>query len=264
MHENYFKPLKVPIDTFFFDCDSTLSLIEGIDVLAAMNGVYEKVQQITERCMSQTGLNLNAYRKRLALVQPDNIQLETLAKEYIIHITPGAHESINVLQHLNKKIYIISAGIKSSILPLAHHLGISEDNVFAVDVYFNPNGTYKGFNEKSHLVKRLGKPMLIKAKLAPNERSLLIGDGMSDWEARDAVTRFVGFAGLNSKQWIHDHSNFYIKNNSLLSLIPLSLTDEEIKQLSPEDYSYYQLGLKEIYNGTVLIKEYGNDSCADF
>lgn len=259
-----FRPIKTPIDTFFFDCDSTLSLIEGIDVLAELNGVDDRVQKITHRCMSKTGLNSNDYRKRLELVQPNLEQLKILGEEYVLHLTPGAKESIHILSALNKKVFILSAGIKSSIVPLAHHLGIAEDHVLAVDVYLNPNGTYKGFNEKSHLIRRFGKSKVIQSILSLNQTSLLVGDGLSDWEARNAVNRFIGFAGVNGKKWLNDHSPIYIATDNLFPLIPLSLTEEETNQLNQEFYSFYQLGLEQILNGSVLIRENHDDICSNF
>ena len=42
--------LADPVDAIVFDCDGTLSLIEGIAVLAHANGVGEHVRELTERC----------------------------------------------------------------------------------------------------------------------------------------------------------------------------------------------------------------------
>ncbi len=42
----FWQPAK-PIEVFFFDCDSTLSAIEGLDEPAVINGVGTEIKQIT-------------------------------------------------------------------------------------------------------------------------------------------------------------------------------------------------------------------------
>lgn len=249
--------LNAPIDSFFFDCDGTLSLIEGINVLATRNGVAKQVHQITARCMGKTGMTPDDYRQRLLHVQPTRKQVEELAECYKRHIAPGAQELIQLLHGLHKKIYIISAGIKTAVVPFAQTLGIPASHVLAVDVYFDDAGNYQGFDEQSNMIQGNGKTVEIASVLKPGERSLLVGDGVSDWEARDAVTRFIGFSGLSPKEWVKNHANFYITNTSFYPIIALGLTPDELKQLSSQDYAYYEQGLTDIYNSVVLIK--GND-----
>ncbi|MCE0722929.1 MULTISPECIES: HAD-IB family phosphatase [Legionella] len=246
--------LELPIDTFFFDCDGTLSLIEGINELATMNGVAQQVHEITERCMGQTGMTPNDYQQRLSYVQPTREQIEELAERYKRNIAPGAQELFQLLHHFNKKIYIISAGIKMAVVPFAEDLRVPSSNVLAVEVYFDKQGNYQDFDRQSNMTQGNGKTLEIASILKPGERSLLIGDGVSDWEARETVTRFIGFAGLNPKEWVKNHSDFYITNTSFYSIIPLGLTQDELKQLPSQYYAYYEQGLAEIYNSIVLIK----------
>lgn len=259
MSATSFKPLKEPIDAFFFDCDGTLSLIEGIDVLAQMNGVYEQVHAITDRCMSTTGLNREAYRERLDYVKPTLSQMQEISQLYQKHVSPGAKEIIQALRSLNKSIYILSAGIKSALIGFGQSLGIPPEHILAVDVYFDENGHYKGFNEGSFLVQAYGKPMQIQSIINTNQRALLIGDGISDWEAHEVVARFVGYAGLKAKESVKQQANFFINTPNFYSLLPLSLTQSEYMNLDVEFQSLYQLGLDQINKGLVLIKENADD-----
>lgn len=238
-------PPESPINTFFFDCDSTLSLIEGVDVLASMNGVFREVHEVTQRCMSSTGLNVEDYRARLEVIRPTHNQIQVLSKEYISHITPGAFETITLLQSLNKKIYILSAGVKEAVSEFAKIFHLNEEQVLAVDVYFDKEGNYTGFDEASNLVKSMGKALEINKYIAPNMRSLLIGDGISDWEAHASVSRFIGFAGLDAKPKVQQHSPIFINHPSLFSMIPLCITQQEASQLAPKYYTYYEQGLEE-------------------
>lgn len=252
--------VDVPIDSFFFDCDSTLSLMEGIDVLADMNGVGATVKEITKKCMEATGLTAAVYKERLQYVQPTKNQIDELAKLYRTHRAPGALETIQLLQSLGKRVYILSGGIKESLLPLANDLGIAPEHVFGVEVYFDGKGNYSGFNEDSYLVQKEGKNKQIKEILRNNERSLLVGDGFSDWEAHSVVTRFIGFAGLNPKAWVRTHSEFFITNTDLYSVINLGLTQTEQMNLEPEYRDSLKYGLSNIANGLVLIQ--GVNACS--
>lgn len=141
-----------------------------------------------------------------------------------------------------------------AVIPLAHALEIPSENVLAVDVYLNEQGNYEGFDTTSNMTKGNGKTEQIASMMKPGERSVLVGDGVSDWEARQTVTRFIGFAGLNPKEWVKKHSNFYITNTSFYSIIPLTLTPDELKQLPTKYYAYYEQGITDIDNSVVLIK----------
>lgn len=243
-----------PIDTFFFDCDSTLSLIEGIDELAAMNGVADKVREITTRCMSDKGLTLNDYRARLSYVEPSAAQIQELGQRYRQHVAPGAQEVINVLNSLQKRVYVVSAGIQSAVSDFVQTLGVSKEHVLAVDVFTDAHGQYQGFDEASLLVQPRGKAQVLAGVLEPGIRSAMVGDGISDWEASDSVTRFVGFAGVCARSWLREHSEFYLASSELYALLPLCLTEQERQSLCATHQLFYQKGLVEIRKANVLYK----------
>lgn len=220
--------LSDPVQSVFFDCDGTLSLIEGINQLAEINGVGEAVTAITERCMAQTGMSIKDYQDRLDLVKPKMTQMDVIANHYIKQVTPGAKTIIHTLKELGKEVYIISAGIKAAVLPFAAYLGIPEQNVLAVEVYFNEMGEYNGFNRASLLVQPDGKSRQIHVVNNNVEECVLIGDGVSDLEAKFAVARFIGFGGMNERIRVKEGADFYIITNSLLPVLPLCLTRNEL------------------------------------
>lgn len=254
MNTEAWQPQTI-IDHFFFDFDGTLTSLEGIDVLAQMNGVAEKVQEITRWCMEQTGLTLEDYRARLVYTQPTKAQIQLLAAEYLKAQNPGAEAVVKLLLRLNKKVYILSGGIRESILPFATRVGIPLAQVLAVDVYFDEHGSYRGFDEQSYLAQAKGKAQAILDLAPASANSLLIGDGMSDWEARAAVTRFIGYGGKHPKAWIKAHAPFFINGEELYSLLPLGLTQAESTQLTGAEAVHYDLGLAAIKNKVVLIQE---------
>ncbi|KTC71514.1 phosphoserine phosphatase [Legionella birminghamensis] len=249
-------PLE-PIQKIFFDCDGTLSLIEGINVIAEFNGVGKEVSDITLKCMSETGMLPEAYRQRLHLVKPQLQQIQDLGGLYIQHVAPGAKELIECFNYLKKDIYIISAGIKAAITLFAKYLEIPEAHILAVDVFFDENDQYKAFDEQCYMVYPDGKSRQIKAVNQMNPGlSALIGDGVSDLEAKPVVNRFIGYGGFSIKQRVRDEADFYLASKHFMPLLSLCLTQEEHQQIRNFKEAYYHESLYQQELGEILIKEF--------
>lgn len=249
---------KRPMHHVFFDVDSTLSAIEGIDVLAEWNQVGSKVAAITEQCMSKTGMNPEAYQQRLEMVKPTINQINRLSELYIKELTTGASEVIAILHKLDKQIYIVSAGIKQALLSLADYLSIPPNHIHAVDVFFDAEGHYHHFDHTSLLAQNDGKTRVIQQTCPSTKSAFLIGDGLSDLDAYSAVNRFVGFGGHCIRPNVQNASEYYISSPHLYALLPLLLTASEANRLNQDDYNQYALGLEAIFNKQVRIKESGN------
>ena len=66
-------------DVICFDCDSTLSKIEGIDELARRVGMGAEMSKLTDAAMNGE-LPLEAiYDRRLSLIKPDKASIEWVA-----------------------------------------------------------------------------------------------------------------------------------------------------------------------------------------
>jgi len=218
-------------DAVIFDCDGTLASIEGIDELARMKNVYKQVEAITSKAMSEGGLNIHIYEKRLELTQPTKTNIEKLSQLYLDTLTPNTAEVIDILKSLSKTIYIVSAGILPAILPLAKQLNIAAKNVFAVDIYFNEYGQYLDFDRQSPLINTTGKVHIIKLLKQRHKNLLLIGDGKNDLAVASDITRFVGFGGNYYREAIKNGADFYIEKNDMTALLPLCLTESELNIL---------------------------------
>ena len=107
--------LTDPIDAIIFDCDGTLSKIEGIDELAICNDTSDIVQQLTQDAMGKSGMTIEIYDKRLKIVNPTHDSIIALGNAYIKHHTPNILEVIAALKMLGKPIYIVSAGIHEAV-----------------------------------------------------------------------------------------------------------------------------------------------------
>ena len=102
---------RARFDAVCFDCDSTLSRIEGIDELAKRAGCEAEIAALTKAAMNgQVPLDA-VYGKRLERVRPGRADLDWLAQRYVEEIVPGARETIHTLVRLGKPAYVVSGGI---------------------------------------------------------------------------------------------------------------------------------------------------------
>jgi len=116
--------LQIPIDAIIFDCDGTLSTIEGIDELARENGVSQTVQDLTAQAMERTGIYPELYQRRLELTRPTKQQVLDLGQRYFDHQVTDAHQVIQIFTRLEKPVFIISAGLALSVTMFGEQLGI--------------------------------------------------------------------------------------------------------------------------------------------
>ena len=183
-------------DAVCFDCDSTLSRIEGIDELAARAGVEDLIAPLTSAAMDGS-IPLDAvYGKRLDIVRPDAAALSWLGARYIADIVPGALDAVRELQANDGAVYIVSGGLRGCILPLVDALGLDADSVHAVDVFFDRDGRYRDFDQASPLTRPDGKARVCGRLLERHRGVALVGDGVTDVTADAAGIFVVGFGGV--------------------------------------------------------------------
>lgn len=248
--------LTSPIDAIIFDCDGTLSSIEGIDSLADENAIGKTVRDLTKKAMGQSGMNADVFEKRLQLVQPTQKQLENLANKYIDYQIPDGFYVIQAFLRLKKPIYIVSAGLLPTIVLFGNYLGFPTDHIYAVGVEFDKQGHYLDFDRDSPLVKKHGKRTIVNTLLKQHKTLAYIGDGLNDYETYDLVHRFIGFGGSYYRKNIERCCEFYIKILSLSGLLPLLLTQDESIQLTKEEKWIYQNGMDFIHNKKIVMNPY--------
>jgi phosphoserine phosphatase len=222
----------VPTDVVSFDCDATLSSIEGIDWMAEQTGHGPAVEAMTYVAMRETGINPSLYSDRLELVRPSQSLIETLSQAYYEHATPDAQAVIDALKAAGKTICILSAGLHQSVRGFATHLGVEHENVHAVPLIFSAEGEYVDYDKTSPFINMEGKGEWLEANFPDVER-LHIGDGLNDISVKEVGVHLVGFGGGQLHPHIARHCSRYIVHNSLAPLLSLVLTQEEVNQLDP-------------------------------
>lgn len=252
-----------------FDCDSTLSTIEGIDELARLTGREGDVAVLTKRAM-EGDIPLEAvYGHRLMTTNPTQAQVQHIASIYRQTAIPDAASVIAALQALGVEVFIVSGGLIEPVREFGVWLGIAHDHIFAVDMEYdqlagqwwrywaqpggqNPRANYLAV-EANPLTGTKGKNRIVRRIRAQYPgRVLMVGDGLSDLEVAPDVDLFVGFGGAVQRERIAKQSPVYIHTPTLAPILPLALG-----QLGnvPGFAQLWAEGLQRVYAGEVTFRE---------
>lgn len=198
-----------------FDCDSTLSAIEGIDELAVRRGCATEIEPLTTAAMEGRLAIEEVYARRLDVLKPSRADIDWLGQRYIETMVAGADSAIARLKASGRVVYIVSGGLKPPVLQLAQRLDVPAERVFAVDVYFDGAGSYAGFETASPLTRSNGKAT-IAAKIRALSGSLaLVGDGVTDVAASEGGAFVIGFGGVVRRPAVAERANAFIDGPSL-------------------------------------------------
>ena len=192
----------------FFDVDSTLVTIEGIDVLADGN---PEIAKLTDAAMNGEIPLDQVYARRLEMIRPSKDRVEQLGATYVRSLVDGAKETIAALQDNGVIVHLVTAGIEQAIRPLADALNLRK--VHAVKLIFDAEGNYKDFDRRSFLTRPGGKELVVRdIRARSHGKAAFIGDGISDLEAKPAVDLFIGFGGVVVRPRVKENADLYVTN----------------------------------------------------
>jgi len=192
----------------FFDVDSTLVTIEGIDVLAGGN---PEIAKLTDAAMNGEIPLDQVYARRLEMIRPTRDQVEAVGQRYVASIVDGAEETFRTLSDNGVQIHLVTAGIAQAIAPLASHLGVPPRAVHAVALRFDERGDYQDFDRRSFLTRPGGKELVVRdVRARTHGKAAFVGDGVSDLETKPAVDLFIGFGGVCVRERVRDNAEVYV------------------------------------------------------
>jgi phosphoserine phosphatase len=215
-------------DAVCFDCDSTLTSIEGIDELADRAGCRPEIAALTDAAMNGLVPLEEVYAKRLDLVRPDRSALAWLVERYADEVVSGSAETIATLKRHGKAVYVITGGLLQAVAEFARWLGLSAEQVHAVKVYFDGVGVYQGFDTSSPLCRSNGKAAICRKLAAKHGEIAIVGDGLTDLAARAGGAYVVGYGGVAYREVMRQGADFYVATPSLTGTLPALLTEEEL------------------------------------
>jgi phosphoserine phosphatase len=248
-----------PYSHILFDCDSTLSSIEGIEDLAGEHA--EQISALTDRAMNGEVPLEDVYGARLDLIRPDLEQLDAVGERYIETALPHAHELIAALHSLGKEVHIISGGLLHPVAMLAEDLGVDAARVHAVCTKHTDEGSYIDFDRTSPLARAGGKPEWI-AELFPelaqrscddaspaSTRLALIGDGATDLEAAPLCERFIAFGGVHKREAVFAGADECCDKADFAGLLALLVSGHEVDILRRDVAFHSLIAQATLYGG---------------
>lgn len=201
-----------------FDVDSTILANEGIDELAKYLNRDNQISNITNKAMKGSITFEDSLESRLNIIKPSINDIHSYLKNNPPILTKNVDNFIKKLQNDNKIIYLVSGGFEPLILPCAKVLNIPYTNVIANKFIHSPQtGEYLSFDKTSFTSKSGGKKnalQYIKEKHFKNENCsmIMIGDGITDLEAKPPADFFIGFGGVTEREIVKEKSDYYITN----------------------------------------------------
>lgn len=231
-----------PYTHVIFDCDSTLTAIEGIDVLAAAVGKQWRVEVLTRAAMDGQ-LDLEAvFSRRLAAVKPTRGQVQAIRRAYKRHVVEDAVDLITALKMLGHQVYIVSGGLYEAVAEFGVFLGVEREHIYAVTLEYDQlSGEWWASDSAQEryltfdpgpLTITSGKTAIIQQLLTDQTgRALLIGDGSSDLEAGAAVDLFVGYGGVTARSRVMGSAPACLHSRSLAPLLALAAGPALMAQL---------------------------------
>lgn len=220
-----------PFERIVFDCDSTLSSIEGIDELSAHDAELRRsIEDLTTAAMTGKLPLDEVYGERLTLINPKQLDVMRVSSRYVQEAVPGGRELVSGLRSLGKEVLIVSGGLRLAVASFAAWLGVGDSQVHAVKVFFDADNRYHDFDRQSVLARNGGKSAVLRS--LPPARTVFVGDGITDAEARDAVDCFICFGGVTLREEVAAQADAVVTEAQLAALLPLLCDTDELDRLS--------------------------------
>ena len=256
-------------DLVFFDCDSTLSTIEGIDELARLKGKEGRVGLLTNKAMDGELDLADVYGKRLKAIKPTLAQLKAVEERYWETLVEDAQEVIAALQFLGVRVFIISGGLIDAVKGFGRRLGVDPARVRAVELEYNElsghwwdyhepqaqqSKTYLDYSD-GPLTVSSGKSAIIEelAEDLPGRR-MMIGDGTSDLATSSMVDLFVGYGGVVAREKVKAESEIFVQTASLAVILPLAAGRRGWERLQGTEHeSVYRKGIMTALEAPLVV-----------
>tara|TARA_B110000003_G_scaffold121437_1_gene123824 strand:+ start:22358 stop:24250 length:1893 start_codon:yes stop_codon:yes gene_type:complete len=186
---------------FVFDFDSTLTSVEGLDVLAEItlannpnkDEIINEIIEITNLGIDGKISFTESLERRIKLLNAKKSDLPLLIDELRKKVSSSIESNKEFFENFSKDIYVISCGFKEFIDDIVKDYNIPSDRVYANTFEFDENDFIVGFDNKNVLSTHNGKIKCLKNLKLKGEIQV-IGDGYSDYITKEAGVADTFFA----------------------------------------------------------------------
>ena len=209
----------MPNRKFVFDFDSTLTSVEGLDLLAEISlvnnpdkeEVVRQIQEITDLGIDGDISFSDSLRRRIALMKANKSQLTELIDLLKTKLSVSVEANREFFNKHQDQIYVISCGFKEFIDPVVASIGITSDRVFANTFKFDDKDSIVGFDEANPLSQHNGKVNCLRESGIEGEIQI-IGDGYSDFVMRKegVAHKFFAYTENVSRKKATDNADYVV------------------------------------------------------
>lgn len=109
------------------------------------------------------------------------------------------------------------------IEPVAKKLKIPSYRIYANNLQFNEDGSFKGFDPTEPTSRDGGKPAVMKRLIDAHgyKPIIMVGDGVTDMQARPPADLFIGYGGIVEREKVRDGADWYLKNFDVRTILLL-------------------------------------------
>lgn len=210
----YAMEMLAKADAVCFDVDSTVIDEEGIDVLADTLGKGPEVTAWTTKAMDGNIKFEDALAARLDIIKPSKADIANCLEKHPLRLSPGVDRLVEALHKRGTDVFLVSGGFRLMIEPVAEHLGVSLDRIYANTITFDDKGEYTGFDSNEPTSADQGKPKaltMIKEKYG-YKTMVMVGDGATDAQAKPPADAFVGFGGVVARAAVKEKACWFVND----------------------------------------------------
>lgn len=204
----------------FFDLDSTLVTIEGLDYLAQLKGLAGQVVPITNAAMNGEIAMQVAMERKIQLLKPSRNDINQIGRVYLDNFTLGAKETITALHNIGFNCWILTGNFTEAANIVAAELEIPMHRVIANQLQYDKQGNFLAFDSSQPLSGNNGKTISLQKLGLDLSHVVMVGDGNTDLETQDHVGLFIGFGGVVKRSHVAKYANIYVDTPDLRVIIP--------------------------------------------
>jgi phosphoserine phosphatase len=100
------------------------------------------------------------------------------------------------------------------IEPVAEQLGVLSHRIYANNLLFDQTGAFKGFDDQELTSRDGGKAKVVQHLMSAHgyKPVVVVGDGVTDMQARPPADAFIGFGGVVVREKVQNDADWFVRS----------------------------------------------------